>query len=324
MTTPDRFSAGALDLSQLKARAESRSRGTDQPGAQPGQGAQGQPSQPGTVTPVITATQDNLEADVLRRSIEIPVVVLVGSERSEDSEQLRTDLSTLARQANLSFIFAYVDADATPDIAQMMGVSGLPTVLALAAGRPVTNFQGGQPMEALQQWTASLVEAVGNQLQGLPEGTVMADAEPAPEPQEPPSDPRFDAATEALNAGDFTAAIAAYDDILVAEPKNAEAKQARDTARLLARLNENEAAGDPVAAADAAPEDLDKAYAAADQEVAAGNPEAAFTRLIDQLTRTGGEEKTAVRDRLVELFSMFDAGDPRVLDARRRMASALY
>lgn len=319
MTTPDRFSAGALDLSQLKARAEARNQAPAQ-----GQAAMEQSAQPGTVAPVITVTQDNLEADVLRRSIEIPVVVLVGSARSEDSEQLRKDLETLSRQANLSFVFGYVDADAVPDIAQMMGVSGLPTVLALAAGRPVTNFQGGQPMEALQQWTASLVEAVGSQLQGLPEGTVMADETPAPEPQEPPSDPRFDAATEALNSGDFAAAISAYDDILAAEPKNAEAKQARDTARLLARLNENEAAGDPVAAADAAPEDLDKAYAAADQEVAAGNPEAAFTRLIDQLTRTGGEEKTAVRDRLVELFSMFEAADPRVLDARRRMASALY
>lgn len=323
MTTPDRFAAGALDLSQLKARAEARNRASDQP-AQPGRGAAGQPPQPGTVVPVITATQDNLEAEVLRRSIEIPVVVLVGSERSEDSEQLRTDLATLARQADLSFVFAYVDADATPDIAQMMGVSGLPTVLALAAGRPVTNFQGGQPMAALQQWTSSLIEAVGSQLQGLPEGTVTAAEEAAPEPQEPPGDPRFDAATEALNAGDFDSAIAAYDDILSAEPKNAEARQARDTARLLARLNQNEAAGDPVAAADAAPDDLDKAYAAADQEIAAGNPEAAFTRLIDQLTRTGGKEKTAVRDRLVELFSMFDASDPRVLDARRGMASALY
>lgn len=318
MTTPDRFAAGALDLGQIKARAEARNQAPAQ-----GQAAPGQAAAPGTVAPVVTVTQDNLEADVLRRSIEVPVVVLVGSARSEDSEQLRKDLETLARQANLSFVFGYVDADAVPDIAQMMGVSGLPTVLALAAGRPVTNFQGGQPMEALQQWTSSLVEAVGSQLQGLPEGTVMA-GETEPEPEEPPSDSRFDAATEALNAGDFAAAISAYDDILAAEPKNAEAKQARDTARLLARLNENQAAGDPVAAADAEPENLDKALAAADQEVVSGNPEAAFSRLIAQLTSTAGDERTAVRDRLVELFSMFDTTDPRVLDARRRMASALY
>lgn len=319
MTTPDRFASGAVDLGQVKARAESRNQ--SQGAGQPGQQGTGEPA--GAVAPFFTVSAENLETEVLRRSVQIPVVVLVGSSRSEDSEQLKKDLETLARQASLKFVVGYVDADATPDVAQMLGVSGLPTVLALAAGRPVTNFQGGQPRDAVQQWTSSLVEAVGNQLQGLPEGTVMAGdaAEPEPEPQ---GDPRFDAATEALNAGDYAAAIQVYEDILAAEPKNAEAKQARDSAKLLARLAESGGDSDPVAAADADRENVDKAFAAADQEIAAGRPDSAFDRLIALLSTTAGDAKTSVRDRLVELFAMFDAADPRVLDARRRMASALY
>ncbi|MGD7002384.1 tetratricopeptide repeat protein [Corynebacterium halotolerans] len=319
MTTPDRFASGAVDLGQIKARAEARSQSTP---AGAGQAA-GESTPAGAVAPFFTVTPDNLETDVLRRSLEIPVVVLVGTSRSPDSEQLKQDFETLAREAELAFVFGYVDADTSPDIAQMMGVSGLPTVLALAAGRPVTNFEGGQPMEALRKWTASLTEAVGSQLQGLPEGTVMAGGA-APEPQEPPSDPRFDAATDALNAGDFAAAIQVYDDILAAEPKNAEAKQARDSARLLARLSETPEGVDPVMAADEDPTDVDKAFAAADREIAAGDPDAAFGRLIALLGTSAGDVRTTVRDRLVELFALFDAADPRVLDARRRMASALY
>ncbi|MGP6173423.1 tetratricopeptide repeat protein [Corynebacterium sp. A21] len=326
MSTPDRFISGAVDLGQVKARAEARQQ-AEQQRAQPGQpasdlsaGAAGAE----VITPFFTATVENLESEVLRRSVQIPVVVLVGTSRSPDSEQLKADLAILAAEAELKFVVAYVDADVSPDIAQMMGVSALPTVVALAAGRPLTDFQGGQPLDSLRQWTSSLLEAVASQLQGLPEGTVAATG-PAPIDQEPPSDPRFDAATEALNAGDFAAAIEVYEGILRSEPKNTEARQARDSARLLARLAEqNSAEEDPIVAADADPTSVEKAFAAADALIAAGNPAGAFDRLLVQLTRTTGEEKTGVRDRLVELFALFEPTDARVISARGRMASALY
>lgn len=312
MTTPDRFLSGAVDLGQVKARAEARAQ------------AAGQVPAAGTVAAFTTATMANFEAEVLQRSLQVPVVVLVGTPRSPDSEQLKADLKTLATEASLKFVVAYVDADATPEIAQMLRVSALPTVVALAAGRPLTDFQGGQPLGTLRQWTDSLVEAVGSQLQGLPEGTTAADGE-ASAPAEPPTDPRLDAATDALNAGDFDAAVAAYEQILAAEPKNEQARRARDNARLLARLSAQASAGkDPLSAAAADPDDLDKAFAAADAEIAANTPEAAFERLIGHLTRAEGEDKTRVRERLVELFALFEPSDPRVIAARGKMASVLY
>lgn len=327
MSTPDRFAAGAVDLGQIKARAEARTQapqpGQGQtPGGQPGMPPAGA-GQPEQISTFFTVTGENLETEVVHRSMQIPVVVLIGTSRSPDSEQLKTDLEQLARESDLKFVVGYVDADTTPDIAQAMGVSGLPTVLALAAGQPITNFQGGQPMDALKQWTTSLIEAVGGQLQGLPAGTVAAGDEPQPAP-EPPSDPRYDAATEALNAGDFDAAIKVYEQILATEPKNQEAKQARDNARLLGRLSKAAPGEDPVAAAESAPGDIDKAFAAADHLIAGGDPEGAFDRLISLLSTTAGEEKTRIRERLVELFALFETTDPRVVAARGRMASALY
>lgn len=325
MNTPDRFIAGAVDLGQVKARVDARQQATQ---AAPVQSVVGSPAtvagEAEVIAPFFTATVDNIEAEVLRRSVQIPVVVLVGTPRSPESEQLKSDLAELVAEAELQYIVAYVDADVSPEIAQMLGVTALPTVIALAAGRPLTDFQGRQPREALEQWASSLVEAVGSQLEGLPEGTVAATGA-APAQPEPPSDPRFDAATEALNAGDFAAAIEVYERILASEPKNAEARQARDSARLLARLaDQNNAEVDPIAAADADPTSIAKAFAAADALIAAGNPEGAFERLLTQLTSTAGEEKSQVRDRLVELFALFEPTDARVISARGRMASALY
>ncbi|AGF72245.1 tetratricopeptide repeat protein [Corynebacterium halotolerans] len=310
MTTPNRFVSGALDLGEVKARAEARQQAarTQQNGQQPAAGG---------VQPFLTVTPANFEEEVVRRSLQVPVVVLVGTPRSPDSEQLKADLQALASGGGLSFIAAYVDADATPEVAQAFGVTGLPTVIALAAGHPLTNFEGGQPRDAVKQWIDALVQQVGPQLQGL-------DAQPTAAPQEEPEDPRLDAATSALNTGDFDAAIAIYEDILTGDPKNAEIAQARDTARLLKRLNPAERTDDPVATADADPADVDKQFDAADAEIVAGAPEKAFDRLIALMTTQAGEDRTRVRDRLVELFALFDAADPRVVTARTKMASALF
>ncbi|WP_080795369.1 tetratricopeptide repeat protein [Corynebacterium pacaense] len=293
MSTPQRFVSGAIDLGEVRARAEARQA--------PASG----------VAATVEVTMDNLEEEVLRRSTQVPVIVVVGTSRSPESEQLRRDFSDLAAKSARQFIFAYVDADTHPDVAQVFGVQVLPTTLAIAAGRPLANFEGGQPADAIAQWVGSVVQAVSGQLEGLAET----------EDEEEVGDPRFDAATEALNSGDFTAAIAAYDAILESEPRNAEARQARDTALLLSRLNSLDPAVDAIAAADADPEDLDKALAAADASVAAGDPEAAFDRLIGLLT---GPDRDAAKARLIELFGMFEPSDPRVLSARGRLASALY
>lgn len=312
MTTPGRFVSGAIDLGEVRARAEARQKSH----------AEGPASN--VIATSIDVTMENLENEVLRRSTQVPVIVLIGTSRSPDSEQLKADFTALAANAGLSFIFGYIDADTSPDVAQVFGVEGLPTTIAVAAGRPLADFQGGQPADALQQWISSVIQAVGPQLQGLPEGAVPADGSPSQVPVEEPEDPRLDAATMALNEGDFDGAIGIYEEILKEEPKNAEIKQARDTALLMARLGTIGEGTDVLADAEADPTSLEKAFAAADAEIVSGNPDGAFDRLITLLARSVGEEKTTVKDRLIELFGLFDPTDPRVLSARGKMASALY
>lgn len=303
MNNQHRYVSGAIDLGEVKARAEAREQAAAAAARPAGSGP----------APFITVTPENFEVEIVRRSTQVPVVVLVGTPRSPESEQLRTDLEALATAAGGTFIVGYADADATPAVAQAFGVQMLPTVIALGGGRPLTQFEGGQPLDALRSWVDSLVEQVGPQLSGLEEA-------PA---EEEPEDPRLEAALAALNTSDFDAAIAVYDEILAETPGDTNIIQARDTARLLKRLDPVNQTEDPIAAADAAPGDVEKQFRAADAEIVAGTPERAFDRLIGLMTSQPGE-KARVRDRLVELFALFDSADPRVTAARTKMASALF
>lgn len=323
MTDPNRFAGGVVDLGEVKARAEARAQRQSNAGPGGG-GAESAGTQ--AVAAFFTVTEENFETEVLRRSIQVPVIVLVGSGRSDVSEQLKNDLRELAEAGGLSFLVGYLDADATPQIAQALGVRNLPTVMAIGAGRPLANFEGGQPRENLRQWLDAVIEAVGGQLQGLPPGTVQAGAieQDTEQDAEPAEDPRLAQATEALNAGDFDAAIAVYDEMLAEDPADAEIKQARGTVELLKRLDPANRSTDALQDAEDDPDDVDKQLAGADAEVVAGVPEQAFTRLLETMKRTTGEEKTRVKDRLLELFGLFEPADPRVREARTKLASALF
>ena len=301
------YVGGALDLSQVKARAEARQKAQESP-----------QTTAGGIQPFFTVTEANFDQDVVRRSTEVPVIVLIGTARSTQSEQLKTDLQGLAAQGNRSFLVAYVDADATPQVAQAFGVKNLPTVVALGAGQPLTNFEGAQPLDALKQWVDALVQNVGPQLKGL-----QSDAG-EPQTQEEEEDPRLQEAEGFLNAGDFDGALKVYNSILEAEPENVQIKQARDTTVLLKRLDPANQTEDPIAAAEGDKGDVDKQMRAADAEVVAGAPEKAFDRLIETMKATAGDEKARVRERLLELFGLFEGNDPRVMKARTKLASALY
>ncbi|MDO5535562.1 MAG: tetratricopeptide repeat protein, partial [Propionibacteriaceae bacterium] len=64
--------------------------------------------------------------------------------------------------------------------------------------------------------------------------------------------------------------------------------------------------------------------AMADLEVASGQLEPAFARLVNAVRLTSGSERESARTRLLELFETVGANDPAVLSARRNLMSALF
>lgn len=281
--------SGAVDLSALKQPAA-----TDVPGDH-------------------AVTEADFETKVLRRSLEVPVVVVLYSQRSPGSVELVKLFERLVGSAGGSWELATIEAEPNMRIAQAFGVQGIPTVIAVAAGQPLADFQGSQPEEQVKQWLAAVVDAVRGKLPGA--GDDQGEA-PAPE------DPRFVAAEEALDRGDIAGAEAAYEAILAAEPANEEAKAALRQVRFFGRARELPA--DAIAVADADPGNIEAAFTAADAELFNQQPEAAFDRLIGLIKRTAGDDRNRVRTRLVELFELFDTADPVVVAARRKLATALY
>ena len=81
---------------------------------------------------------------------------------------------------------------------------------------------------------------------------------------------------------------------------------------------------DAVAASDAAPDDIEAAFAAADVQILSQDVIPAFDRLIALVRKTSGDDRTKVRTRLIELFELFDPADPDVITGRRNLANALY
>jgi putative thioredoxin len=286
--------AGAVDLSALKQRAAT----SGEAGASAPAGG-------------VEITEANLEDEVLVRSGQIPVVVLLWSPRSEVSVELGDSLAALANADGGKWSLATVNVDVVPRVAQMFGVQAVPTVVALGAGQPLSSFQGPQPPEQLRRWIDSLLNAVAGKLPG------SADAD---QPEQ--VDPALAQARSHLDAGDFDAALAAYRAILDANPTHAEAKSAVRQITFLQRATTR--APGAVVAADAAPDDIEINFAAADVELLQQNVGAAFDRLIGLIKRTAGDDRTAVRTRLVELFDLFDPADPEVIAGRRKLANALY
>jgi putative thioredoxin len=305
--------AGAVDLSALKARSDAAAR----PQAAPQQADGGDTGSPF----IVDVTEQSFQADVLERSLEVPVVVDLWATWCGPCKQLSPVLERLAAAANGAWVLAKVDVDANPRIAQAFGVQSIPMVVAVVGGQPVDAFNGALPEPQVRQWISALLDALRDRMPAIAEAEGGAAATEA-EPVEEPEDPRFTAAEDALERGDYAAAEQAYQQILAEEPANEQAAAALSQVRFLARAE----SADPsaIARADAAPDDVDAQLAAADAELAGDNVEAAFDRLVKTVARTSGEDRDRVREHLVGLFELFPADDARVSAARRALARALF
>ncbi|WP_446226245.1 tetratricopeptide repeat protein [Nocardia sp. IBHARD005] len=287
--------SGAVDLSALK-----------QPPAAPG----------GAAAPASgnhTVTEADFEAKVIRRSTQVPVVVVLFSQRSAGSVELVGTLERFNAEDRGAWDLAVIEAEPNMNIVQALRVQGIPTVIAVAGGQPLADFEGAQPDPQVRQWLDAVMDATAGKLEGDPDA---APAEPEVE------DPRFVDAEDKLSEGDFAGAEAAYEAIIAEEPGNEEAKGALRQLRFLTRAQQLDPA--VVATADADPTNLAAALDAADIEMFEQRAEAAFARIIAIIKRTAGEDRTTARTRLLELFELFDPAEPFVIAARRKLAAALY
>ena len=300
---------GAVDLSQVAQRAKSS-----------GAGSPMAPSSAGG-SYVVEVTEQTFEAETIRKSLQHPVVVELYSPRVATGQQLSDALIEIANASEGKFLLARLNVDSAPAIVQALGLQAVPTVIALLNGQLAPLFQGVLPKDQVQAAIDQLLKAaVANGMVGRAQ-PVGADSSAAAE-AEPEADPRYAAADDALERGDFAAARDEFDKLLQANPNDAGAQAGKAQAGLFARATALDAQS-TIAAANGS-DDLNSQLAAADVEMITGQVEAAFTRLIGLIKRSSGEQRNQVRVRLLELFDTLGNTDERVLKARSDLMTALF
>lgn len=309
MTSASFNRPGAIDLSMLKTKA---------------QAAAGAPRSGSGTSYLVDVTEANFE-QVMQGSMQHLIVAEFTSPRVSNAAILSATLEELATEHAGKFLLARVNVDTSPQIVQALGIQAVPMVVGVVTGQLAPLFQGVQPKEQIQAYLDQLFQAaVANGIVGTvqPVGGPPVESE-AEGDVEPERDPRFAAADDALDAGDFAAARDAFDLLVNANPKDSEAVAGRATAGLLARTAEADPAT-VIAAAQSAPTDVDAQLAAADAEMMNGTPDLAYARLVALVRSTTDDERSTVRLRLLELFETLEPTDPRVLKARRDLMSALF
>lgn len=296
-------SRGAIDLGALKKNAPEPIDTTSGAGA---------PSWVRTV-------DQGLFPEIVALSQQVPVIVSLGSPRSPASVQLDELLSAVINTKNGAAVLALVDAEAEAQIAQAFQVTSVPSVIALINGQPVPMFQGSAEVSQIQ---SLLDELLSLGIQHGVAGTVPPFSTGA-EPVEASLPPLHQAALEAIEAGDYTAAEIAYKHALNEKPNDTDAAIGLNQVRLLIRTQDQDLAAVRAHGAQN-PDDLEAQLAVADMDVMGGHVEDAFGRLVNFIGRNFGDEREAARARLVELYSIVGTNDERVVASRQKLARVLF
>ena len=306
---------GAVDLAALAAAREAQ--------AQAEARAAERSANPHALPVVVDVSDASFQTDVMDASMQVPVVLDLWATWCGPCKALSPILERLADEYAGRWVLAKVDVDANPAIAQAFQVQSIPSVFAVVGGRPLPLFQGALPEPQIRAYLEELLAlAAANGVTGTVAGAVPGGAAVAAA-DEPPADPRMEAAYDAIESGDWAAARAAYQSILDSTPADPVARAGLALVGVFERVDGAEHAA-VLAAADAAPDDLAAQQRAADVLVLDGRPVEAFARLTGAIRFTAGDDRDRLRTHLLDLFEVVGPDDPAVARARIDLANALF
>ena len=264
---------------------------------------------PSIPMPGIEVSVENLSSEILPLSLVRPVIVLMWSARSPESVEMVKVLGKLENDYKQAFALARVDIEVHPQVAQAFQTKNIPYAVAIIAEQMVPLFEQSYP-EAQVRMVLDKVLTLASE-QGV--GQAPVEQMEAEEIE----------AMEALEAGDYIAAETAYKKWLARKPSESLAKLGLAQTQLLMRT-EGLDLNQVIEESTKNPSDIAMQLKAADVEIVNGGVEAAFTRLLHAVRATSGDDRTKVKDHLLNLFALVDPNDPRLVAARKELASALF
>jgi putative thioredoxin len=259
--------------------------------------------------PGLEVTVENLNSNILPLSLVRPVIVLMWSPRSAESQEMVITLGKLEQTYEAKWSLARVNIDTHPEIAQAFQTKNVPYAVAIIAEQMVPLFEQAYP-EAQVRLVIDKVLALSAQ-QGIGEAPVEQ------------MEPEEEEAMKALESGEFAHAEAAYKKWLSRKPNENLAKLGLAQTQLLIRT-EGLDLNQVIEESTKSPTDIDLQLRAADIEIVNGGVEAAFSRLLHLIKTTQGDDKNKVKNHLLNLFALVDQGDPRLIAARKELASSIF
>ena len=256
-------------------------------------------------------TQENLVSDFVAKSKESVVILLAWSARSAQAKEILETLGKLEIADKNAWLLGVVDVDTQPQVAQALQIKSVPVAIAIIGEQLLPLFESVPPADQVRLVINKLLELAAQKGVGsAPEG-----------PTEIPMEPEEAAAYAAMEKGDYKAAKLSYEAWLKRKPNEQVAVVGLAQVNLMLRID----GLDPVLTLkNAKADDVTSQMMCADIEIATGNYEAAFERLLNAVRSMAGDDRDKAKEHLITLFNLVDPTDPRLVKARGQLASALF
>lgn len=245
--------------------------------------------------------------EYIELSNQVPIMVLFSSEN--DSEQLKSTLAGLIREAQGKLLGLEIDILSQPQLAQAFGVQQSPTVVALLAGQPAPLFQGDQPLQQVSAVINQLLQAAA---QNGVTGSVQLGEEQKPD--------LSGHIAQLISQGELDAAEQELVKALQQEPNDEQLISMKRQIELMKRMG----GVDLAQALTIESEDPDQLRMKSDALLVHGDAQKALDNLLDRFPLATEDDKEKLRNHVLELFELIGNSDPVVLKARARLASLLF
>ena len=314
--------AGAVDLSGLRKTPPVSNSAPDANSANTGENSN-TPAATVIKVPDLSAlgTEENIK-NFVTISQSVPVLIDFLANDLEISKILSAKLDSAVRALNGKIFLLKVDTKTQIQVAQAFEVKQVPTVVAMIKGQPIPLFEGDQPLEAIQTVLDRVLQVASeNGVSALLEvSSEFNENDQNYEVPEPALSQNHQLAFDAIDSGDYDAAVSAYEAAIRESPSDKVAVAGLAQAKLLVRTKNLDF--ETIMAAD--PKDLDAVLQKADALVSMGQAEQGYTTILNSFATADKDEGEKLRLRLLELFELSQPDAPELAQARRTLAALLY